>query len=43
MIRNFGILMEAMPNYFFESDFFNLMANIGLRYSFGKNEQAGKN
>jgi hypothetical protein len=35
--RNFGILMEAMPNYFFRSDNFNLRANIGLRYSFGKN------
>jgi len=26
MIRNFGILMEAMPNYFFETDFLNLRA-----------------
>ncbi|WP_194776569.1 hypothetical protein [Pararhodonellum marinum] len=35
--RNFGVLLEAMPNAFLASEFFNLRANIGLRYSFGKN------
>lgn len=33
--RQFGILLEATPNYFFGGA--NLRANIGVRYNFNKN------
>lgn len=32
--RNFAILMEATPNVFMESSYFNLRANVGIRYTF---------
>lgn len=34
--KRFAILMEASPNVFLSNDFFNLRANIGLRYTFRK-------
>lgn len=32
--RNFAILMEATPNVFTSSMYFNLRANLGVRYTF---------
>ncbi|AFL84512.1 hypothetical protein Belba_1930 [Belliella baltica DSM 15883] len=32
--RNFAILMEATPNVFTMSSYFNLRANLGIRYTF---------
>jgi hypothetical protein len=36
--RNFSLLLEGTPNLFPDSGSFNIRANIGLRYTFRKEE-----